>query len=298
MIRAGHDDEAPPSQSTVGGDTMRRRVGIVGFGQLGQFLAAEVQRRPESLELAFVWSRGRVVQGLPPHLVLEDLALAATRHPDLVVEVAHPSLVRTHGEQLLRHCDLLVGSPTAFAEPDVEARLRAAACRHALFVPCGALWGLHDIRALADRGQLAELTVTMTKHPSALRLADAEMRVRCDRAALGTQAVTLYDGPVRGLCPMAPNNVNSMAAAAMAAHTLGFDGVRGRLVADPGLADFHSLELDVVGPSETDGRAFRVRTLRMNPSDRGAVTASATYGAFLGSMLEAANGRAPGVHFC
>ncbi|KAH7933893.1 hypothetical protein HPB49_018943 [Dermacentor silvarum] len=276
----------------------RRRVGIVGFGQLGQFLAAEVQRRPESLELAFVWSRGRVVHGLPPHLVLEDLALAATRHPDLVVEVAHPSLVRTHGEQLLRHCDLLVGSPTAFAEPDVEARLRAAASRHALFVPCGALWGLHDIRALADRGQLAELTVTMTKHPSALRLADAEMRVRCDRAALGAQAVTLYDGPVRGLCPMAPNNVNSMAAAALAAHTLGFDGVRGRLVADPGMADYHSLELDVVGPSEPDGRAFRVRTLRMNPADREAVTASATYGAFLGSMLEAAKGHGPGVHFC
>uniref|UniRef100_A0A1E1XNH6 Aspartate dehydrogenase domain-containing protein n=1 Tax=Amblyomma sculptum TaxID=1581419 RepID=A0A1E1XNH6_AMBSC len=278
---------------------MRRRVGIVGFGQLGQYLAAEVQRRPESLELAFVWSRGRVLHGLPPHLVLEDLAQAASRRPDLVVEVAHPSLVRLHGEQLLRHCDLLVGSPTAFAEPDTEGRLRAAATRHGLFVPCGALWGLHDIRALADRGQLAELTVTMTKHPSALRLADAEMRVRCDRAAAaGGAAVTLYDGPVRDLCPLAPNNVNSMAAAAMAAHTLGFDGVRGRLVADPCMADYHSLELDLVGPSEPDGRTFRVRTLRMNPADRAAVTASATYGAFLGSMLEAAKGHGPGLHFC
>lgn len=280
---------------------MRRRVGIVGFGQLGQFLAAEVQRRPDTLELAFVWSRGRVLHGLPPHLVLDDLSQAASRRPDLVVEVAHPALVRSHGELLLRHADLLVGSPTALAEPETEARLRAAAVHHALYVPCGALWGLHDIRALADRGQLAELTVTMTKHPSALRLADAEMRARCDQAAVGGgggQAVTLYDGPVRALCPLAPNNVNTMAAAALAAHTLGFDGVRGRLVADPALADYHSLELDVVGPSEPDGRAFRVRTLRMNPADRGAVTASATYGAFLGSMLEAAKGRGPGVHFC
>lgn len=57
---------------------MRRRVGIVGFGHLGQFLAAEVQRRPESLELAFVWSRGRV-QGLDKGLVLDDLAYAASR---------------------------------------------------------------------------------------------------------------------------------------------------------------------------------------------------------------------------
>ena len=40
-------------------------------------------------------------------------------------------------------------------------------------------------------------------------------------------------GPVRELCPLAPNNVNTMACAAIAAHNLGFDGVMGCLVADP-----------------------------------------------------------------
>ena len=40
-------------------------------------------------------------------------------------------------------------------------------------------------------------------------------------------------GPVRELCPLAPNNVNTMACAAIAAHNLGFDGVVGCLVADP-----------------------------------------------------------------
>ena len=40
-------------------------------------------------------------------------------------------------------------------------------------------------------------------------------------------------GPVRDLCPLAPNNVNTMACAAIAAHNLGFDGVVGCLVADP-----------------------------------------------------------------
>ena len=41
-------------------------------------------------------------------------------------------------------------------------------------------------------------------------------------------------GSVRGLCPLAPNNVNTMAAAALAAHNLGFDKVQGSLVSDPG----------------------------------------------------------------
>ena len=40
-------------------------------------------------------------------------------------------------------------------------------------------------------------------------------------------------GPVRELCPLAPNNVNTMAAAAIAGHNLGFSHVIGCLVADP-----------------------------------------------------------------
>lgn len=40
-------------------------------------------------------------------------------------------------------------------------------------------------------------------------------------------------GPVRGLCSLAPNNVNTMAAAALAAHNLGFDKTQGCIVADP-----------------------------------------------------------------
>ncbi len=44
--------------------------------------------------------------------------------------------------------------------------------------------------------------------------------------------MTVIIGPVRGLCPLAPNNVNTMAAAAIAAHNLGFDKVTGCLIAD------------------------------------------------------------------
>ena len=40
-------------------------------------------------------------------------------------------------------------------------------------------------------------------------------------------------GCIRDLCPLAPNNVNTMAAAALAAHNLGFDKTQGCIVADP-----------------------------------------------------------------
>lgn len=39
-------------------------------------------------------------------------------------------------------------------------------------------------------------------------------------------------GPVRNLCELAPNNVNTMAIACLAAPSLGFDNVIGKLVSD------------------------------------------------------------------
>ena len=60
---------------------------------------------------------------------------------------------------------------------------------------------------------------------------------------VGDSPVVLYHGPVRPLCPLAPNNVNTMAAAAVAASNLGFDGTVGRLVSDPTTPDWHCIEV-------------------------------------------------------
>lgn len=79
--------------------------------------------------------------------------------------------------------------------------------------------------------KLQGLKVTMKKHPSCFKF-EGELKVKNEQIC-GSDAVTLYDGPVRGLCPLAPNNVNTMAAAAMAGHNLGFDVVQGCLVSDP-----------------------------------------------------------------
>lgn len=62
----------------------------------------------------------------------------------------------------------------------------------------------------------------MTKHPSSLKL-NGELKKRNDEVK--DKPVVLYEGPVRELCPLAPNNVNTMAVASMAAGNLGFDKV-------------------------------------------------------------------------
>ena len=45
-----------------------------------------------------------------------------------------------------------------------------------------------------------------------------------------TEPTVLYEGPVRDLCPLAPNNVNTMATLAL--FGIGFDRTVGRLGTD------------------------------------------------------------------
>lgn len=146
-------------------------------------------------------------------------------------------------------------------------------------------------------GGLQSLRVTMATHPDGFRL---EGPLAAAAHSTGPRTV-LYEGPVRGLCPFAPRNSNTMAAAALAAPSLGFDGVIGVLVADLSLADMHVVDVELRGPPGPTGRRFAVHTHRENPAEPGAVTGSATVAAFWRSLLGAAGpwgggwGRSPGV---
>ena len=80
----------------------------------------------------------------------------------------------------------------------------------------------------------------MRKHPSSFKL-NGDLKLKNEQ--VGHEAVELYNGPVRQLCPLAPNNVNTMAAAAVAASNLGFDKTVGRLVSDPSIPNWHFVEV-------------------------------------------------------
>ncbi|XP_036036510.1 putative L-aspartate dehydrogenase isoform X2 [Onychomys torridus] len=238
------------------------------------------------LELVFVWNRdpGRMSGSVPPALQLQDLTALEERHPDLVVEVAHPNIIHESGVQILRHANLLVGSPSALADQTTEQQLMEASNHwgHTVFVARGALWGAEDIRRLDAAGGLQSLRVTMATHPDGFRLEGSLAAAH----NWGPRTV-LYEGPVRGLCPLAPRNSNTMAAAALAAPSLGFDRVIGVLVADLSLTDMHVVDVELKGPPGPTGCSFAVHTHRENPAQPGAVTGSATVTAFWHSLLGA-----------
>jgi aspartate dehydrogenase len=287
------------------GKGQRRRVGIIGFGALGQHMYNSIATDAAvaaKLEVVFVWNRSPdALSQLPAELRLTSLEDAASRGADVVVEVAHPKVAAQIGAAIMAGgADFVIGSPTALADPDCEKSLRAAASKGpgALYVPAGALWGASDLQALANRGSMHALTITMKKSPASFRLTDDAIdaiRAAAETAPIGAEEVVLYEGPVRGLCPLAPNNVNTMACAAMAAHTLGFDGTIGRLIADRRLVT-HEIEILALGKPAADGSQFRLALARSSPAPAGAVTSKATYGSFVESLLKS-GGRGLGVHF-
>jgi len=79
-----------------------RRVGIVGYGKLGQYLVSHILS-DEAFELAFVWNRSKeACVDLDSKYVLEDLSQFMMYKPDLVVEVAHPCISKQYGALFLQ----------------------------------------------------------------------------------------------------------------------------------------------------------------------------------------------------
>ena len=143
---------------------------------------------------------------------------------------------------------------------------------------------------MAEAGKLAGAKVAMTKHPRSLNyLAELDPPL-----AETTGVREIYNGPLRELCALAPNNVNTMAALAMASE-LGFDAIEARLVADASL-EHHITEVTLLGP-DTGGPRYSLELCRTSPAAVGAVSSTATLDTFLASTL-AARDRGNGVHFC
>jgi predicted dinucleotide-utilizing enzyme len=270
------------------------RIGIVGYGALGKYLTNFIlsdEGTAAGLELAFVWNRSpqKVLDDPNPlvqQALLTDLNDFASKSPNMIVEVAHPSITVNYGVDFMSSADYFCGSPTVFANLPVEESMRQAATRDtkSLYLPAGALWGSADIQKMAARKSLQGLKITMKKAPHHMKvLGSVKEAVEKVLASNEAGEHIVYEGPVRGLCPLAPNNVNTMACAAMAAGPeIGFDGTIGRLIVDKDLTA-HVVIVEIQGPG-----GFTLESTRYNPAKKGAVTGNATYASFLSSMLAAA----------
>jgi aspartate dehydrogenase len=232
----------------------KKRIGIIGFGQIGSFLYQEITGHPEyGLEIAFVHEAIKErVEKLPGDMVLERMEDFGKRTVDLVAEVAHPDAVRTYGPLILEKTDFFMLSVTAMADPALEQKLKEAYERHGrkLFIAHGATIGLDGIQDGKESWE--KITITMKKSPKNLVFSNA---TQWDPEKIDKVTV-LYDGPTRGICPLFPKNVNSHATLALAG--IGLDRTRSVLIADPKLNE-SIIEI------EAEGAGNRIHIVRSNP---------------------------------
>jgi len=285
-----------------------KKIGIIGYGNTGQFLCKKILTDPKhaaEFELKFVWNRS--IERLeadrdtvPESLWLKGETLESAFQNyvqnggeiDLIVEVAHPNVVRDCGGLFLENADLYVASITALADINTENILRKKANKNGVYLPSGAAWGIHDVQKMNELGTLRGLHVTMRFNADALRLQEPlKSRLQTYIQSDIQEELILYKGNIRDLAALAPNNVNTMTCLALAGSDLGLDSAQGCLIAQKE-HDAHIIDIEMEGPN-----GFKVHTRRYNPAKKGAVTGDETYNSFLISLLKA-GGQGAGFHFC
>ena len=206
----------------------RKQVGLIGFGYIASFIYKQIITRPElGLDIAFVWNRSpERLQDVSSELVLEDLSDFAARSPELVIEMAHPSVSRRYAEAILRQTNYMMLSVTAMADSALSSELIATAKTNgtSLFIPHGALAGVDSL--YEARENWVDVTITFRKAPGSLDFSESGI----DPGEIDSEQI-VYAGSVRGAAAKFPRNVNAMATCALA--SLGFDQTKGVVIVDP-----------------------------------------------------------------
>ncbi len=193
------------------------RIGLLGFGTIGRYLAERIVAT-EGLELGFVVDPYANPESGAAYGLKREMAESDPTGVDLVVEAANIHVVRAHAETILGQCDFLVFSLTAFSDSAFEERARKTSLRteRKIYIPHGAILGLDGI--FDGRDLFTDASITTIKKPKGFGLSMTERTV-------------VFEGSSRAACAAFPNNVNVHAAVSLAG--IGFDRTRSLIVADP-----------------------------------------------------------------
>lgn len=223
-----------------------RRVGLAGFGAVGQQVAAAIDKGSMGVTLTAITSgnlekaRARAAELLPEPPPVGSLQ-EVVELSDLVVEAAPASafsdIIRT---TLEGGKSLLVLSVGALLGHEKEYAELARQHGGTIYVASGAIGGLDAITS-ASAGRVDAVVMTTRKPPAGL--AGAPYLETNDIDVLSfTEPQVVFEGSAREACRGFPANVNVSAAVSLAG--IGPDRTRIRIIADPTIErNMHDVEI-------------------------------------------------------
>ena len=219
-----------------------QRVALIGYGAIGQVVAAEVDVAAVLVRDRYLESTRRALSGVAVVASIEDLRRT---DPDLVVECAGQPAVREYGEAVVAGgTDLMVISTGAFGDQAFLDRMCdvARGTGRRILVPAGATAGLDGLMALREGG-LDSVRYTSSKPPHAWLDTPAERAFRLEALS---EPTVIHSGPAHEAARLYPKNANLAVTIALAG--LGLERTQVDLVADPALTTGN------VGRIEASGR--------------------------------------------
>ena len=258
-----------------------KRIGFIGFGHIGKDVKEMIDEDSNNgMEVVFVSDiNPESLKGVKKDLILEDISRFEEREPDLIVEMAHPDITRKMANSILKKCDYMFLSTTVIADKGLDKELIRITGEYGTraIMPHGGAIGIDAI--IENRDVLETLNVTMKKPPQNIDFKSSGI----DPLKINKETV-IYQGPTRGICPLFPRNVNTIATIAYAG--IGLDKTNATLVVNP---DWDTATVRI----EAKGRGVEIYLERIEGIT--GVTGSSTPTAIYNSIQMVAS-QNPGIH--
>lgn len=197
-----------------------KKIAFLGGGKIGRSMAAHALEA-KNAEIAFIYDPFLSVDAVPGVPVLHELKEGAFRGLDLVVECANADVLAKNAEEVLKNCNFLPFSMTAFRDETLLALAGKTAKEYGtcLYLPHGAILGLDGI--FDGRRVFHEVSIETVKNPKSLGREDVVKTV-------------VFEGSAREAAAQYPKNVNVHAVVALAG--IGFDRTRSKIISDPSVS--------------------------------------------------------------
>lgn len=194
-----------------------KKIGFLGCGKIGRRLLKEIQDKKLG-EVVFIQDAYlKEAKELPVPVIAEPDA-SLYKEADLIIECATSQALSDYIDLILKNCDLLMFSVTAFCSETFERKVKELTEQYGkrVYIPHGAILGLDGI--LDGRKIWEEVSIQTTKNPQSLSRNDTERTV-------------VYEGSARDACRQYPRNVNVHAAVALSG--IGFEKTKSVIISDP-----------------------------------------------------------------